>query len=103
MVYTVLMVGSGHDPSAIFHRKVNRRAIPSYYEVIKEPMAMSTIKQKIITKGYKDFSGFVRDFALVGMADAQCGPWVPNKGARRFAEKASRSLTMHKCTTGPTL
>ncbi|TKA35199.1 hypothetical protein B0A49_13664 [Cryomyces minteri] len=34
----------GHDPSKIFSRKVNKRAIPSYYEVIKEPIALSTIK-----------------------------------------------------------
>lgn len=56
---------SEHDPSKVFHRKVNKRAIPAYYDVIKEPMAMSTIKGKINNKEYKQFSEFVRDWALI--------------------------------------
>ncbi|KEQ69282.1 hypothetical protein M436DRAFT_56500 [Aureobasidium namibiae CBS 147.97] len=55
----------GHDPSKVFHRKVNKRALPHYYEVIKDPMAMSTIKAKINTKEYKSWSEFVRDWALI--------------------------------------
>ena len=55
----------GYDPSKVFHRKVNKRAIPAYYEVIKEPMALSTIKGKINTRMYKNFADFVRDFALI--------------------------------------
>ncbi|GAB7356129.1 hypothetical protein MBLNU459_g6727t1 [Dothideomycetes sp. NU459] len=54
-----------HDPSKVFHRKVNKRAIPAYYDVIKEPMAMSTIKGKINAHEYKHFSEFVRDWALI--------------------------------------
>ncbi len=34
----------GYDPSKVFHRKVNKRVLPTYYDVIKEPMALSTIK-----------------------------------------------------------
>ena len=34
----------GHDPSKVFHRKVNKRALPDYYDVITEPMALSTVK-----------------------------------------------------------
>ena len=70
----------------MFHRKVNRRALPEYYEVIKEPMALSTVKvpptrrlsshprtltgldhgqANINNRTFKDFSDFVRDFALV--------------------------------------
>ncbi|KZF18916.1 Bromodomain-containing protein [Xylona heveae TC161] len=55
----------GHDPSKHFHRKVNRRITPDYYDVIKEPMALSTIKQRINAREYKNFSEFVRDFALI--------------------------------------
>lgn len=55
----------GADPSHLFHRKVNKRSLPDYYTVIKEPMAMSTIKAKVNSKEYKDFSEFVRDFALI--------------------------------------
>ncbi|KAF2814177.1 chromatin structure-remodeling complex protein-like protein rsc1 [Mytilinidion resinicola] len=55
----------GYDPSKIFQRKVNKRAVPDYYDVIKEPMALSIIKQKIGAKEYKSFQDFVRDCALV--------------------------------------
>ena len=55
----------GEDPSKLFQRKVNRRVLPDYYSVIKEPMALSTIKSKIHAKEYKEFSEFVRDFALI--------------------------------------
>lgn len=55
----------GHDPSKLFHRKVNKRMVPDYYDVIKEPMAMSTIKQKLNTKEYKNIPQFVRDWALI--------------------------------------
>lgn len=49
----------------MFHRKVNKRAIPDYYDVIKEPIAMSTIKAKIHNHEYRHFADFVRDFALI--------------------------------------
>jgi chromatin structure-remodeling complex subunit RSC1/2 len=56
---------SGYDPSKLFQRKVNKRAVPDYYNVIKEPMALSIIKTKVSAKEYKSFPEFVRDFALV--------------------------------------
>ena len=55
----------GWDPSKIFHRKVNKRLVPDYYSTIQEPMALSTIKQKINARTYQSFSDFVRDFALI--------------------------------------
>lgn len=55
----------GADPSKMFHRKVNKRSHPDYYEVVKEPIALSTIKAKINNKEYRDFKEFVRDFALI--------------------------------------
>jgi chromatin structure-remodeling complex subunit RSC1/2 len=55
----------GSDPSKLFHRKVNKRMLPDYYDVIKEPMAMSTIKAKINTKEYRNIKDFVRDWALI--------------------------------------
>lgn len=60
----------GHDPSKVFHKKVNKRLVPDYYDVIKEPIAMSTIKAKINTKAFKNFPEFVRDFALVCLDSA---------------------------------
>ncbi|KAF2663454.1 Bromodomain-containing protein [Microthyrium microscopicum] len=55
----------GEDPSKLFQRKVNRRILPDYYDVIKEPMAMSTIKAKLANREYKAFEEFVRDWALI--------------------------------------
>lgn len=54
-----------YDPSKVFHRKVNKRVLPEYYNIIKEPMALSTIKAKINNREYQTFADFVRDFALI--------------------------------------
>lgn len=56
---------SGYDPTKLFQRKVNKRSLPDYYEVIKEPMALSEIKRKVAQQEYKTFAEFVRDFALI--------------------------------------
>ena len=56
---------SGHDPSKVFHRKPNKRALPDYYDVIKEPVALSTLKAKVNGREYKSFADFVRDCALI--------------------------------------
>lgn len=61
----LLTTRSGYDPSKLFQRKINKRQLPDYYEVIKEPMALSIIKQKVHGKEYKDFEDYVRDFALI--------------------------------------
>ncbi|KAL6233501.1 hypothetical protein BDW75DRAFT_187202 [Aspergillus navahoensis] len=55
----------GHDPSRLFHRSVNKRNVPDYYDIIKEPMALSILKQKINKREYKSVSEFVRDCALI--------------------------------------
>ncbi|KAL8641342.1 MAG: hypothetical protein Q9228_001838 [Teloschistes exilis] len=55
----------GHDPSKVFHRKVNKRSLPDYYEVIKEPVALSTLKFKLQNRQYSTFADFVRDCALI--------------------------------------
>ena len=56
---------SGHDPSRAFHKNVNKRNIPTYYEVIKEPIAMSNIKASLANRTYTAFPEFVRDCALL--------------------------------------
>ncbi|KAK0949361.1 hypothetical protein LTR91_026522, partial [Friedmanniomyces endolithicus] len=48
----------GFDPSKLFHRKVNKRVIPAYYDTIKEPVALSTIKAKLNQRTYQNFSQF---------------------------------------------
>ncbi|KAJ5667951.1 uncharacterized protein N7477_006521 [Penicillium maclennaniae] len=55
----------GHDPSRLFHRSVNKRIVPDYYDIIKDPMALSILKQRINKREYKHFSEFVRDCALI--------------------------------------
>ncbi|KAJ5965994.1 hypothetical protein N7481_012708 [Penicillium waksmanii] len=55
----------GHDPSRLFHRSVNKRIVPDYYDIIKEPVALSILKQRINKHEYKSFSAFVRDCALI--------------------------------------
>ncbi|KAI4260974.1 MAG: hypothetical protein L6R42_003818, partial [Xanthoria sp. 1 TBL-2021] len=39
--------------------------MPDYYEVIKEPVALSTLKYKLQNRGYGTFADFVRDCALI--------------------------------------
>ncbi|KAJ5798199.1 Bromodomain [Penicillium pulvis] len=55
----------GHDPSRLFHRSVNKRLVPDYQDIIKEPVALSILKQRINKREYKQFSDFVRDCALI--------------------------------------
>ncbi|KAJ5726464.1 uncharacterized protein N7483_007821 [Penicillium malachiteum] len=55
----------GHDPSRLFHRSVNKRLVPDYYDIIKDPMALSILKQRINKREYKHFGEFVRDCALI--------------------------------------
>lgn len=44
---------------------MNKRLVPDYYNVIKEPVALSTVKKRYTTKEYKSFADFVRDAALI--------------------------------------
>ncbi|TAQ85828.1 hypothetical protein B7494_g5838 [Chlorociboria aeruginascens] len=53
----------GVDISNAFQRIVNKRVLPDYFDIIKEPVAFST--GKILKKQYKSFKEFVRDFALM--------------------------------------
>lgn len=52
-------------PSLLFKRVPNKRNLPDYYQIIKEPSAISTLKGKIQRKSYTGVPEFVRDFALV--------------------------------------
>ena len=82
-MYDYRIPKDGHDPSKLFHRKVNKRMVPDYYDVIKEPMAMSTIKAKINQKEYKSIVEYVRDWALIAH-NAQVYN-LPNSGAYQDA------------------
>lgn len=58
-------VSSDYYPSTLFRRIPNRRNLPDYHEIIKEPAAISTLKGKIQRKQYTGIPEFVRDFALI--------------------------------------
>jgi hypothetical protein len=40
----LLTVTSGHEIASMFQRMVNKRLLPDYFDVIKEPVAFSTIR-----------------------------------------------------------
>ena len=52
-------------PSILFRRIPNKRNLPDYYEIIKEPVAISTLKHRIQAKKYSRIPEVVRDFALI--------------------------------------
>ncbi|KAH7369930.1 hypothetical protein BKA65DRAFT_8698 [Rhexocercosporidium sp. MPI-PUGE-AT-0058] len=55
----------GRDISGSFQRVVSKRMLPDYYEIIKEPIAFSTLRGKITKKQYSHFKDYIRDFALI--------------------------------------
>ncbi|KAM7196321.1 hypothetical protein V8F33_006230 [Rhypophila sp. PSN 637] len=59
--YTIKVDGEDHEIAGGFQRLVNKRSLPDYFEVIKEPMAFSTIRAKLGKKTYTGFNEFVRD------------------------------------------
>jgi hypothetical protein len=87
---------SGHDPSRLFHRSVNKRYVPDYYDVIKEPMALSLLKQKINKKTYKNFSEFVRDCALVSECDCSLSGTIARRELTKGTHTSNRFHTMRK-------
>ncbi|KAK3384811.1 hypothetical protein B0H63DRAFT_471677 [Podospora didyma] len=63
--YTVKADGEDHEIASGFQRLVNKRSLPDYFEVIKEPMAFSTIRAKLGKKTYTRFAEFVHDVARI--------------------------------------
>lgn len=89
----------GHDPSRLFHRSVNKRYVPDYYDVIKEPVALSILKQRINKREYKSYAQFVRDCALVCLfinlrRRREQSAWIADR-------LQPRSLIMRKPTIAP--
>ncbi|KAK4099865.1 hypothetical protein N658DRAFT_147231 [Parathielavia hyrcaniae] len=63
--YTIKVDGEDHEIASGFQRLVNKRSLPDYFEVIKEPMAFSTIRAKLGKKTYKAFNEFVHDVTRI--------------------------------------
>lgn len=53
------------EGSGPFHRPVDRRAIPRYYEIISKPIDLQEIGNKISKYSYKTADAFVADFELM--------------------------------------
>ena len=51
--------------SGPFHKPVNRRAWPQYYEKISNPIDLSTIRDKIQKYEYRTADAFLKDFELM--------------------------------------
>jgi hypothetical protein len=47
--------------SAVFHTKVDSRKYPNYYEIIKHPMDLGTIEQKVKDQCYRTMASFFAD------------------------------------------
>ena len=92
---------------------VNKRAIPEYYEVIKEPIALSTLKHKLDKREYKSFSEFVRDCALIshnaqtynveGAGAYQDALTIKKVYRKEFETLAEQGIISHEVATLPDL
>ncbi|GBG29280.1 Transcription initiation factor TFIID subunit 1 [Hondaea fermentalgiana] len=49
----------------LFRKKVNKQAVPRYYDIIKKPMYLGKIKQKIEGLQYTSRAGFMEDLNLM--------------------------------------
>ncbi|KAL7619975.1 hypothetical protein AAE478_010523 [Parahypoxylon ruwenzoriense] len=81
----------GYYVASHFQRIPNRRLIPDYHEVIKEPIAFSTIRTKKLKKQYTAFSEFVRDVALISH-----NAMVYNRPSSEFFHDAARLREIFK-------
>ncbi|KAI9889026.1 MAG: hypothetical protein M1814_006029 [Vezdaea aestivalis] len=81
----------GEQVSYPFHRMINKRSLPQYYRIIKNPVAMSTIKAKISKRAYQSFADFVEDFAYI-CHNAQLYN-RPEAGAYQYALLLREALT----------
>ncbi|KAI1385311.1 uncharacterized protein F4822DRAFT_412734 [Hypoxylon trugodes] len=81
----------GYHIASHFQRIPNRRLIPDYHEVIKEPIAFSTIRTKKLKKQYTNFTEFVRDVALISH-----NAMVYNRPSSEFFQDAVRLREVFK-------
>ncbi|KAI0165059.1 hypothetical protein GGR52DRAFT_585020 [Hypoxylon sp. FL1284] len=81
----------GYHVTSHFQRIPNRRLIPDYHEVIKEPIAFSTIRTKKLRKQYTSFPEFVRDVALISH-----NAMVYNRPSSEFFQDAVRLREIFK-------
>ena len=64
-IVLIFLICRDYYPAMLFRRIPNKRNLPDYHEIIKEPSAISTLKGKIQRKEYNNMKEPVRDFALM--------------------------------------
>ena len=62
---TILTEMQNHPSNWPFLHPVNRAEVPDYYEVIKEPMDLSTMEVKLENDAYETMEDFVYDCSLI--------------------------------------
>lgn len=85
---------SSMDRQELFLNPVNRKDVPDYYNVIKEPMCWMAIDEKIDKNAYTSVAEFKRDVSLVlSNAMAYNGPDSPfHRAAKRIQTNAQPLL-----------
>ncbi|XP_037072953.1 histone acetyltransferase gcn5-like [Pollicipes pollicipes] len=86
-----------HPGSDLFLRPVKTREAPDYYQIVREPMDISTMQRKLSTGDYTSTAEFVAD---AGLIFSNCAMYNDSKAQisrdceklRRFFEKRSREL-----------
>jgi len=46
------------DKAQVFHELVSKEELPVYYEHIQQPVALSTIREKLDSRQYKNLADF---------------------------------------------
>ena len=52
-------------PASLFIRLPSKKALPDYYEIIKQPMDFVRIRSKLKSNSYKSFDNFDKDVHLM--------------------------------------
>ncbi|OWB63687.1 hypothetical protein B5S29_g4688 [[Candida] boidinii] len=65
VMFNLLTDMQNHPSSWPFVNPVNKEEVPDYYEVIKEPMDLSTMEIKLENDAYEEFDDFIYDCKLI--------------------------------------
>ncbi|KAK5887072.1 hypothetical protein CesoFtcFv8_018043 [Champsocephalus esox] len=68
-----------HDDSWPFIKLVSRTQVPDYYDIVKSPIALSTIREKVNTCEYQTAGEFVTDMELMFSNCLQYNPRHTNE------------------------
>ena len=82
-----------HDKQRYFTDQIHPQFLPIYQRVVKHPMFLSLMKEKVLKNEYADMHDFVKDFALI-IANAKSFnmPNTPPYRAAEIFEKTGNNL-----------